>query len=149
MEGVEMATGDKELECVSRDLQFDHATLCVGDVEAAIEFYGQVLGLQQIERPDFGFPGAWFVAGSVPVHLTTGGLLRGPNAPLNPHEAHLAFRVEENLQHLVEKVRTAGAPVYESEDPPVAQRQVFILDPWGNMLEFCQYTQKFPVDGGE
>jgi catechol 2,3-dioxygenase-like lactoylglutathione lyase family enzyme len=143
-----MATGDEESAQASRDLQFDHGTLCVGDVEAAIEFYGRVLGLRQIERPDFGFPGAWFMAGSVPVHLTTGGLLRGANAPLNSHEAHLAFRMEKDLQHLVEKVRAAGAPVYESEDPPVAQRQVFVLDPWGNMLEFCQYGPEYPADTG-
>ena len=143
-----MATGDEESGQASRDLQFDHGTLCVGDVEAAIEFYGRVLGLQQIERPDFGFPGAWFMAGSIPIHLTTGGLLRGANAPLNSYEAHLAFRMEKDLQHLVEKVRAAGAPVYESEDPPVAQRQIFILDPWGNMLEFCQYGPELPVDTG-
>jgi glyoxylase I family protein len=35
----------------------------VSDVEASLYFYTQILGLQQMERPDLGFPGAWFQLG--------------------------------------------------------------------------------------
>ena len=75
-------------------LRLDHASVCVGDIEEAVDFYGEVVGLHQIERPDFGFPGAWFRAGSTPVHLTTGGTIRGADARLRPNEGHLAFCVE-------------------------------------------------------
>jgi len=40
-----------------------HSSLMVSDVEASLHFYTQVLGLQQMERPNLGFPGAWFQLG--------------------------------------------------------------------------------------
>ncbi|GAW84865.1 glyoxylase I family protein [Bathymodiolus platifrons methanotrophic gill symbiont] len=35
----------------------------ISDLEASIKFYTEIVGLQQIERPDLGFPGAWFQLG--------------------------------------------------------------------------------------
>ena len=35
----------------------------ISDLDASIQFYTQILGLQQIDRPDLGFPGAWFQLG--------------------------------------------------------------------------------------
>ena len=46
-----------------------HVSFAVGDVEASLAFYRDVLGLEPIERPDFGFPGAWLEAPGVQVHL--------------------------------------------------------------------------------
>ena len=40
-----------------------HASLIVSNVEASLFFYRDVLGLEQIERPDLGFPGAWLSLG--------------------------------------------------------------------------------------
>ena len=40
-----------------------HSSLMISDLEASIQFYTQILGLQQIDRPDLGFPGAWFQLG--------------------------------------------------------------------------------------
>src|SRR4051812_49202100 len=45
-----------------------HAAFTVTDLDAAIAFYG-LLGFAPIERPDFGFPGAWLEAGQAQVHL--------------------------------------------------------------------------------
>ena len=36
-----------------------HVSINVRDVDAAIRFYVDLLGMQQIERPDRGGPGAW------------------------------------------------------------------------------------------
>ena len=36
-----------------------HVSLCVTDVERARRFYIGILGLEEIERPNFPFPGAW------------------------------------------------------------------------------------------
>jgi len=122
-------------------LEFDHGSICVGDINEGIRFYTDVVGLKQISRPDFGFPGAWFTAGSIPVHLTTGGLLRGLTAPLRANESHLAFCVVEGLEDLLLRFEIAGCQIYEFENSPAAERQIFILDPWGNVLEFCTYTE--------
>jgi len=35
----------------------------ISDLEVSINFYTQMIGLQQMERPDLGFPGAWFQLG--------------------------------------------------------------------------------------
>ena len=40
-----------------------HSSLMISDLEASIQFYTQIVGLQQIDRPDLGFPGAWFQLG--------------------------------------------------------------------------------------
>ena len=37
-----------------------HVNLMFDDIDAAREFYGDVMGFDEIERPDFGFPGLWF-----------------------------------------------------------------------------------------
>ena len=128
------------LSDVHSPLRLDHGSLCVGDIEAAVGFYCGLLGLEQIERPDFGFPGAWLRAGNTPVHLTTGGAIPGPAARLRPNEGHLAFCVDHGLEHLLDRLRTAGAPVWELADSPAAERQVFVHDPWGNMIELCCYS---------
>jgi len=40
-----------------------HSSLMISDLEVSINFYTQMIGLQQMERPDLGFPGAWFQLG--------------------------------------------------------------------------------------
>jgi len=40
-----------------------HTSLMISDLEASIKFYTEILGLTQMERPDLGFPGAWFQLG--------------------------------------------------------------------------------------
>lgn len=40
-----------------------HSSLMISDLDASIKFYTDVVGLQQVERPDLGFPGAWFQLG--------------------------------------------------------------------------------------
>ena len=47
-----------------------HVALGVTDLERSHRFYSEILGLEEIERPPFGFPGLWFSAGgSQQVHL--------------------------------------------------------------------------------
>lgn len=128
-------------------ITLDHGSVCVGDIDEAIRFYGDLLGLERVERPDFGFPGAWFRAGSTPVHLTTGGATPGSAARLRPNESHLAFCVEQGLEQLIARLEQAGVRVWELEDSPAADRQVFLHDPWGNMLELCRYGT--PGDSGD
>lgn len=114
--------------------KLDHGSICVGDVDEAVVFYGDVLGLVPIPRPDFGFPGAWFDAGGVPVHLTTGGTIRGQDSPVRPNEGHLAFRVDD-AEAMIEHLAAHDVSVWELPDSPAALRQIFFNDPWGNMIE--------------
>lgn len=40
-----------------------HTSLMISDLEASIKFYTEVIGLTRMDRPDLGFPGAWFQLG--------------------------------------------------------------------------------------
>ena len=52
---------------------FNHVGQCVTDLERSKRFYGELLGLHEIERPPFGFPGAWFSLGDGQLHLVADG----------------------------------------------------------------------------
>ncbi len=56
----------------------DHVTLVVADLERSREFYVGLLGMAEVPRPDFGFPGLWFQAGNTLIHLNVEGDEAGP-----------------------------------------------------------------------
>jgi glyoxylase I family protein len=46
-----------------------HASLIVSDLKEGLRFYHEILGMRLTERPDLGFPGAWFQLGAQQIHL--------------------------------------------------------------------------------
>lgn len=109
-----------------------HVSLNVADTERALAFYGGVLGMATLPRPDFPFGGAWLDAGGGrQIHLI--------EADVPPdHGQHVAFRVGD-VDAVVAALRTAGVTVRDPK--PVgdtAIRQTFVHDPDGNLLEFTQ-----------
>lgn len=114
--------------------KLDHASICVGEIDKAVWFYRDLLGLKPTPRPDFGFPGAWFDAGGTPLHLTTGGDLWGEGGRLLPQNSHVAFQVDD-LDEMIDQLKDNDVDYWELPDSPAALRQVFFRDPWGNMIE--------------
>ena len=49
-----------------------HVNILFDNIDAARAFYGETLGFDEIERPDFGFPGLWFQMGAQQLHLGPG-----------------------------------------------------------------------------
>jgi len=49
-----------------------HMAITVTDIGVSASFYADVLGLPQIERPNFDRHGAWFTAGNLELHLIKG-----------------------------------------------------------------------------
>lgn len=47
----------------------DHVTLVVKDLELSRRFYVDGLGMREVPRPAFSFPGSWFQAGPTLIHL--------------------------------------------------------------------------------
>jgi glyoxylase I family protein len=107
-----------------------HGSINVADVEAAIDFYTGVLGLEQrTDRPDFPFGGAWLDAGGQQVHLIEGT----PPPGLGQHFALLV----EDLDETIAELRHGGIEV--SDPRPVGRsRQAFVTDPAGNAVELHQ-----------
>jgi catechol 2,3-dioxygenase-like lactoylglutathione lyase family enzyme len=125
--------------------KLDHAAFLVKDVERSCQFYGQVLGMEQIPRPkNFDFPGAWFSKGSFQIHLI-GEDEPGRVAQVNPgyrrdemahgHGAHVAFEVdnlEEAIRHLhAHDVEIVGGPRPRGD----GVQQMYVCDPDGYIIE--------------
>ncbi len=51
-------------------LKLHHVSVLVNDVDAALAFYRDILGMEVDDtRPDLGYPGAWLKAGDAQLHL--------------------------------------------------------------------------------
>ncbi len=113
-----------------------HVSIAVTNIEKAKHFYGDVLGLQEIKRPDFDFEGAWYGVGNQQIHLIvfpTAQTLRG-TTELSSREGHFALRVadfEETLRHLTSK----GIETLEKRKSKSGFAQIFCADPDGNLIE--------------
>ena len=102
-----------------------------GDVQEAARFYGEVVGLEPIERPEsMGGVGAWFRAGSQELHIS------GHEGFVAAVKAHPAFEVPAaDLAALAARLEAAGAEVRWDDRLPGARR-FYSFDPAGNRLEF-------------
>ena len=60
----------------------NHIALTVSDVGRSLWFYSDVLGLQQIRRPNFDRHGAWLTMGNVELHLILGRPVVPPGTDL-------------------------------------------------------------------
>ena len=108
-----------------------HVSLNVGDVDEAGRFYVDVLGLEVLPRPDFGFPGMWLRSEGQEIHL-----MRVENHQA-PAGQHFAFRVDD-LEETIEELRGKGVKVSDPLPLPGGARQAFLKDPSGNMIEINQ-----------
>ncbi len=112
--------------------ELNHVAIRVRDLDASCAFYRDALRLEEIPRPAFTFPGAWFRLGmSQELHL-----IGDRTDPVLSHNRgnHFALRVEGldswerhldtlRIEHPLRKRRPDGA------------WQVFVRDPDGHVIE--------------
>lgn len=110
-----------------------HVSINVDDLQAALDFYVGKLGLEVVDRPDLGFPGAWLSTGGHELHL-----LELPDQPA-PDAQHFAFRVAD-VDQTIGELRDAGIEVSDAFEVQGGGRQAFFRDPAGNLLELNQPT---------
>jgi catechol 2,3-dioxygenase-like lactoylglutathione lyase family enzyme len=113
---------------------FDHIQLAIPTNEEvkARAFYGDLLGLREIEKPDAlkARGGCWFQVGDLQLHL-------GVEADFRPaKKAHPAFRIKdyENLQQRLEQAGFTTTP----DDMLKDVERFYTHDPFGNRLEFIR-----------
>ena len=121
-----------------------HVSLPVTDLSAAKAFYSGILGLTELTRPNFDFPGAWYAIGDRALHLIVGehSTFRTDKA-IDSHDAHFAIRVGSYrgaLEHLRSKGYSADAsdPVRRLRENPGGKAgfpQIYLLDPDRNVIE--------------
>ena len=113
-----------------------HVSLAVTDIEQAKRFYHEVLCLEEIDRPQFGFPGAWYQIGNQQLHLIVhpeAQTLRATNE-LSSKEGHFAFRVK-SYDETVNWLKEKGVEIYENPTSKSGFAQIFVADPDGNLIE--------------
>lgn len=121
----------------------DHVTLVVEDLERSRRFYVDVLGMDEVERPGFSFPGSWFQAGDTQIHLILQHSESGPTGqPAGVREKssrhhHFAFRVDD-ARAAARRLEELGVPfVARPKQRPDGYIQVFVTDPDGHIVELC------------
>ena len=124
--------------------ELNHVSITVTDVAKAREFYTGLLGLQEIPRPAFDFPGIWYSLGhGLSLHIILNDQLVRPaveRETIQARYAHFALWTEDadaTATHITE----LGLPCRDVISGPTGLRQVFVKDPDGNMVEFIGPTK--------
>ncbi len=97
-------------------------------------FFGSLLGLQEIEKPEplRSRGGCWFKIGDRQLHI-------GVDHNFRPaKKAHPAFSVQ-HIERLFEEVSQAGIRC-AWDDALGGVKRFYADDPWGNRLEFTEPT---------
>lgn len=119
----------------------DHVTIIVSDLEKTRAFYCDLLGMDEVPRPAFSFPGLWFQAGATQVHATlespeagrAGCADQGATESARGH--HFAFEVDD-AKLCAEILRSRGVEILsEPRNRPDGPIQLNIADPDGHVVE--------------
>lgn len=123
----------------------DHVTIVVTDLAATRKFYVDILGMREVERPQFQFVGQWFQAGATQIHtiLEAEGTGRaGTAVERNTRGHHFAFLVEDAAA-AYQKIQELGLSVVSPpRTRPDGAVQVFVQDPDGHLVELCSVGKK-------
>jgi glyoxylase I family protein len=139
------------METTVAAMAFHHFQVTVTDLERSRAFYGGFLGLPELKRPEFPFPGAWFsLMGGQELHI-----VRVPNPNwreprvMEIFETHIALRVE-SFRAAIEKLHAAGfhedfpdehpLKIAIKRHPPTGYPQVYFFDPDRHLLEWNAAT---------
>lgn len=113
---------------------FHHAGVLVTDVERAAAFYEQVLGLENLPRPDFGFPGRWYdLKNGHQLHLMGLSDLPEHSTNLPRFDRHIALAVPD-LEQVAAQLTELGVS-FSLGTGRGGAAQIFLRDPDGNMIE--------------
>ena len=112
----------------------DHVQLAApaGCEDAARAFFGDLLGLEELEKPEplRSRGGVWFRVGAQQLHV-------GIEADFSPaRKAHPALLVS-SYDELQNRLRAANVELTEDDSIP-GLRRCYIADPWGNRIELVK-----------
>ncbi|MEO6349894.1 MAG: VOC family protein [Candidatus Limnocylindrales bacterium] len=116
----------------------DHVQLAipVGGEDAARKFYGDLLGLTEMNKPEALAErgGAWFAGPGIDIHL-------GAEKDFRPsRKAHIAVLVT-NLESARSALKGAGVAFTEDE-VDIGVDRFYAEDPFGNRIEFVSVVER-------
>lgn len=118
-------------------VQLDHVNVVVPKSleTAAKEFYGTILGLQEIPKPAelLGRGGAWYQLGSVQLHLSAKADATAGQA----RKGHVCYTVAD-IAFAEERLRAGGIEIIPDDQPMPGKPRFYVRDPGGNLIELAQ-----------
>ena len=118
-----------------------HIAIKTADLAATRGFYCRVLGLREVPRPDFGYPGAWLACptpgGQAIVHVYAGGPALGGRSEVESGSGaidHVSLACS-GFHAFRSRFAEHGLPWREFLVPGTTLWQLFVYDPSGVQLE--------------
>lgn len=118
-----------------------HVAIKTERLDLTNAFYEKVLGLVQVPRPDFGYPGAWLgcstPGGDAIIHIYAGGPALGESGVVPEGTGavdHLSLTAH-GYHEFRERFRAFGLDWREFLIPGTDLWQLFVYDPSGVLLE--------------
>ena len=125
-----------------------HVLVKTNDLGHTLRFYKGILGMREVQRPPFGFPGAWLSCsgpqGGIIIHVWSGGPLFERDGPTPDGTATIDHVSLTAIGHngFRQKFQEAGLPWREFRIPQSTLYQMFVYDPSGVQIELT-----FDLDG--
>ena len=114
-------------------IRLDHIQICIpfGMEDEARKFYGDIIGLTEIEKPESLKPngGLWFAIADIQLHI-------GVEHVEGKSKRHPAFEIE-NVDSARKYLLEKGVKV-KDETPVPGQKRFSFLDPFNNRIEFLE-----------
>jgi glyoxylase I family protein len=119
-------------------VRLHHVSFAVRDIAASKRFFGEVVGLKELDRPAFDFPGAWYALGDRQLHLIEqSGAGREVEGRISRSD-HMALEVAD-LAPVRAALEAAGIDYATGGNDHLGFSQVFCSDPDGHTVEFVRY----------
>jgi catechol 2,3-dioxygenase-like lactoylglutathione lyase family enzyme len=129
-----------------------HIAVKTANLESSLAFYKDVLGLKEVARPNFGYPGAWLacpgLSGGAIIHLYAGGPALGADGVVNTGTAaidHISLACS-GFHAFRERFAVRGLLWREFLVPGTTLWQLFVYDPSGVQMEL---TFEGALESGE
>jgi catechol 2,3-dioxygenase-like lactoylglutathione lyase family enzyme len=121
-------------------IEINHIQMTVPSAveEASKTFYGSVLGLEEIPKPDAlkSRGGAWYRSGEIEFHLSI-----EDNASDNrSSRRHVCFIVAD-LEEAERTLLQAGVETIPDKRPIAGWRRFYVRDPGGNRVEIAERVE--------
>lgn len=132
----------------------DHCSIRTVKLKETRDFYVDILGMDDGDRPEFLFPGNWlYVDGVAVVHLVgvdpddpsglqqyLGGDISAESLDGSGAFDHIAFRAKDP-EVLIQRLKDKGYPFRERQVPSMDLFQVFVEDPNGITVELNYWAE--------
>jgi catechol 2,3-dioxygenase-like lactoylglutathione lyase family enzyme len=113
----------------------DHFNIRTRQLDATVRFYQDILGLENGDRPNFSFPGAWMYSEGRPVvHLVDISPTSEQQKPDSGVVHHVAF-ASRDFNGMKARLQSKGMAFDTRQVPGGELWQIFVRDPNGVMIE--------------